>query len=315
MKIWLQRHLQVLIETLSWLARSPGSTLTTALILGVAISLPLMLFKVTQSMVSVTGKLDGDGVITVFVSPGEPEQSGSKEEDQLIIEIGHRILQIPRVRDVEYVSREQVLEDFRKSSELGDLIDDLEDNPLPAMLIVFPEKSLPTAALSQLASVLADLDGVDSVSYDRQWQERLHAIINVFMSGALILASMMAVSVILIISNTVRLGILNRSQEIQIIDQIGGTATFIRRPFLYFGMLQGISGAIVALSIAMLGLALFARPVNYLAGLYNSEFRIDLLDPKICGLVIVASALLGWMAARLTVGAYIRKMRASARGK
>jgi cell division transport system permease protein len=314
-KVWLQRHFQVLSETLVWLVRSPGSTLTTALILGVAISLPLMLFKVTQSMMSVTGKLNGDSVITVFVSPPEPEQAGPMEEDQMIIEIGHGILQIPRVRDVEYISRDQVLEDFRNESGLGDLIDDLEDNPLPAMLIVFPEKSLPTAELSELARVLADLEGVDSVSYDRQWQERLQAIINVFMSGALILASLMAIGVVLIISNTVRLGILNRSQEIQIIDQIGGTATFIRRPFLYFGTLQGISGAIVALLITVIALTLLARPVNHLAGLYSSEFRIDLLDLEICGLVMVVSAVLGWMAARFTVGGYIRKMRASARGK
>ena len=315
MKVWLQRHLQVLGETLVWLARSPGSTLTTALILGVAISLPIMLFKVSQSMVSVTGELNGDSLITVFVSPGKPGQAGPMEEDQLILEIGHRILQIPLVRDVEYVSREQVLKDFRNESGLGDLIDDLDENPLPAMLIVFPEKSLAAAELSQLAIALADLDGVDSVSYDRQWQERLQAIIEVFMSGALILASLMAIGVVLIISNTVRLGILNRSQEIQIIDQIGGTATFIRRPFLYFGTLQAISGAIVALFIAMLALFLLARPVNHLAGLYSSGFRINLLDLETCGLVIVISALLGWMAARFTLGGYIRKMRASARGK
>ena len=315
MKVWLQRHLQVLGETLMWLVRSPGSTLTTALILGVAISLPLMLFKVSQSMMSVTGKLNEDSVITVYVGPGKPEQVEPMKEDQLVIEIGQKILQIPLVSDVEYVSRAQVLKDFQMESELGDLIDDLEENPLPAMLIVFPEKSLVAADLSQLVTVLADMEGVDSVSYDQQWQERLQAIIAAFMSGTLILASLMAIGVVLIISNTVRLGILNRSQEIEIIDQIGGTATFIRRPFLYFGTLQGISGGIVALLIAMLALFLLARPVNHLAGLYSSEFRINLLDPEVSGAVIVVSALLGWLAARFTLGGYIAKMRASARGK
>ena len=315
MKVWLQRHLQVLSETLMWLVRSPGSTLTTALILGVAISLPLMLFKVSQSMMSVTGKLNEDSVITVYVGPGKPEQVEPMKEDQLVIEIGQKILQIPLVSDVEYVSRAQVLKDFQMESELGDLIDDLEENPLPAMLIVFPEKSLVAADLSQLVTVLADMEGVDSVSYDQQWQERLQAIIAAFMSGTLIMASLMAIGVVLIISNTVRLGILNRSQEIQIIDQIGGTATFIRRPFLYFGTLQGISGGIVALLIAMLALFLLARPVNHLAGLYSSEFRINLLDLEVSGAVIVVSALLGWLAARFTLGGYIAKMRASARGK
>ncbi len=315
MKVWLQRHLQVLGETLMWLVRSPGSTLTTALILGVAISLPLMLFKVSQSMMSVTGKLNEDSVITVYVGPGKPEQVEPMKEDQLVIEIGQKILQIPLVSDVEYVSRAQVLKDFQMESELGDLIDDLEENPLPAMLIVFPEKSLIAADLSQLVTVLADMEGVDSVSYDQQWQERLQAIIAAFMSGTLIMASLMAIGVVLIISNTVRLGILNRSQEIQIIDQIGGTATFIRRPFLYFGTLQGISGGIVALLIAMLALFLLARPVNHLAGLYSSEFRINLLDLEVSGAVIVVSALLGWLAARFTLGGYIAKMRASARGK
>jgi cell division transport system permease protein len=129
----------------------------------------------------------------------------------------------------------------------------------------------------------------------------------------MVLSILMATGVILIISNTVRLGIVNRSEEIEIIDQIGGTGAFIRRPFLYYGVLQGIAGALAAILIANSALLALSTPVERLAKLYDSNLRINWIEFDLLWVVLLTTAVLGWLAARVTAGNYLRKMRASER--
>lgn len=315
MKIYFVRHVQELKKTLKLMIRSLGSTLIVAIILGVAISLPIMFFKITESMSLVAGQWDDSNEVTVFITHSNTQKLDQEQAEPIYIDVGHQILQIPRVRDVKYISPDQALENFKSQSDFGDLLDELEQNPLPAMMIVYPEDDLTDLELTELVNMLAKMENVDSVSFDQQWRLRFQAIIAVFKYAVLILAGMMATGAVLIISNTVRLSILGRQEEIQIIDQIGGTAAFIRRPFLYLGALQGVSGAIVALIIAFVALELLGNPVNQLAQLYSSQFRIAPMDLVLCGWILFLSALLGWTAARFTVGSYIRKMRINALGR
>ena len=315
MKNYFARHVQELKKTLKTMLGSLGSTLIAAIILGVAISLPIMLFKITESMSLVAGQWNDSNEVTVFVTNSTIQELDQELVEQTYIDVGHQILQIPRVRDVKYISPDQALESFKSQSNFGDLLDELEQNPLPAMMIVYPENDLTEWELTELVNVLAQMDNVDSVSFDQQWRQRFQAIISVFNYAVLILVGMMATGAVLIISNTVRLSIVGRQEEIQIIDQIGGTAAFIRRPFLYLGALQGISGAVVALVIAFVALDLLGKPVNQLAQLYSSQFRIAPMDFVLCGWIMFLSTLLGWTAARFTVGSYIRKMRISALGR
>jgi cell division transport system permease protein len=315
MKNYFARHVQELKKTLKTMLGSLGSTLIAAVILGVAISLPIMLFKITESMSLVAGQWNDSNEVTVFVTNSTIQELDQELVEQTYIDVGYQILQIPSVRDVKYISPDQALESFKSQSNFGDLLDELEQNPLPAMMIVYPENDLTELELTELVNVLAQMDNVDSVSFDQQWRQRFQAIISVFNYAVLILVGMMATGAVLIISNTVRLSIVGRQEEIQIIDQIGGTAAFIRRPFLYLGALQGISGAVVALVIAFVALDLLGKPVNQLAQLYSSQFRIAPMDFVLCGWIMFLSTLLGWTAARFTVGSYIRKMRISALGR
>ena len=106
---------------------------------------------------------------------------------------------------------------------------------------------------------------------------------------------------------------MNRSEEIEIIDQIGGTSAFIQRPFLYYGMLQGIAGALAAILIANSALLVLSKPVERLAKLYDSNLRINWIEFDLLWVVLLTTAVLGWVAARVTAGNYLRKLRASVR--
>ena len=115
----------------------------------------------------------------------------------------------------------------------------------------------------------------------------------------------MAVGILLVISNTIRLGIINRAAEIEIIDQVGGTHAFIRRPFLYAGAVQCLLGALLAWGLTNITLYILATPVARLALLYESDFRIGWIGPTIALLVVVIAVLLGLIASRFTVDRHL----------
>jgi cell division transport system permease protein len=311
MKTLVLRHLQVLFDTLGRMAQNPLPTSMTIAVLGVAIALPLMLFKISESIGHVSGQWQGKPRITIFLQL--PNSNGATLSDEAALSFGQQLLRNPGIRDIEYTSPEQAFQEFRQSSGLGEMLDDLRENPLPPMLTVFPEVDLDSEQVEEVIGRLSDNPEVHTISYDQLWLERLTAIIGLLRHAVMVLSILMATGVILIISNTVRLGIVNRSEEIEIIDQIGGTGAFIRRPFLYYGVLQGIAGALAAILIANSALLALSTPVERLAKLYDSNLRINWIEFDLLWVVLLTTAVLGWLAARVTAGNYLRKMRASER--
>ena len=311
MKTLVLRHLQVLFDTLGKMAQNPLPTIMTIAVLGVAISLPLMLFKISDSIGHVTGQWQGKPRITIFLQL--PESDDATRIDEMAVNFGQELLRKPGIRDIEYISPEQAFREFQQSSGLGEVLDNLRENPLPPMLTVFPELDLNNDQVEELIVWLSEKPEVHSISYDQLWLERLTAIIGLLRHAVMVLSILMAIGVILIISNTVRLGIVNRSAEIEIIDQIGGTRAFIQRPFLYYGVLQGIAGALAAILIANSALLVLSKPVERLAKLYDSNLRINWIEFDLLWVLLLTTAVLGWVAARVTAGNYLRKLRASVR--
>lgn len=315
MKTVFLRHLQVLFNTLGKMTQTPVPTTMTIAVLGVAISLPLMLFKISDSIGLVTNQWQGSPQITIFLKLPDAQSNDANLIDDAAIRFGYQLLEIPDISDVEYISPEQAWSAFRQSSGFGDLLENLPDNPLPPLLVIYPYPELTNSEIEALIVRLSKKPEVDTISYDQLWLERLSAIIDLLKHAVLVLSVLMSIGVILIISNTVRLGILNRSKEIDIIEQIGGTHAFIRRPFLYYGVLQGIAGALAALLISNTALMIMSKPVQRLAQLYDSKLRIDWIDFTLFCIVVLITAGLGWLAARLTVGNYLRKLTTNVRGK
>ena len=313
MKTWLDQHRQAAAHAFRQVIYSPVQFIVTLFLLGVATSLPLMLYLIVQGFGEISGTLLDGEEITVFLEKGRGEKTEEGEREQAALDTGSRILSIPGVRDVELISESQALDLFRQQSGFGDLVDGLEENPLPAMLIVYPEQGLDLADISALAERIGSFDGIDMVVYDRVWSQRLQGIMNILRLAVSILVVLMAIGVLLIIANSVRVAVHNRSDEIKILDQVGATGAYIRRPFLYFGSILGVSGAVVALGIVLICVAVVSGPVNDLARLYDSKLRIGWVDwPASLGLV-VGCWVLSWGAARVTVGRFVSRMRASAR--
>ena len=300
---YLLRHLQVLFDTLGRMCKTPLPTLMTLTMLGIAMALPLVLHKVVDSLAGAAGEWHHRPQVSLFlnIAPGDPDM------DQKAVAFGRRLLQIPAIDDIRYVPPGEAIAEFKRVSGFGAALDNLPENPLPPLLVVYPDPAQDSAQIEQLVAQLAAREEVENASFDQLWLQRLSAILELFRRGVAVLSALMAVGVILIISNTVRLGIAGRADEIEIIDQVGGTRAFIRRPFLYFGALQGLFGALFACAIGNAGLYLLGKPVATLAGLYESSFRVEWLGLPVSAGVVLGAAFLGWLAARATVDLRLRR--------
>jgi cell division transport system permease protein len=299
MKAWLLRHAQVLVGSFGQLARTPIATALTLTVIGITLALPAGLVVAINNLDRLSAGFDRGGQISLFLKQDTSDAAAQKLAQQLRARSG--------VATVEYISREAALAEFRKHSGFGSALDALSGNPLPAVLVVRPEAGTSPAALETLRTALARQPGVELAELDLAWVKRLHALLELAERAVWLLAVLLAAAVLLIVGNTIRLAVLNRQTEIEVIQLVGGTPAFIRRPFLYAGWLQGLLGGLIAWLLVELGLLWLTGPVSDLAGLYGSPFGLEGL-PFASGLALVASGgILGWLGSRLAVGWHLRR--------
>jgi len=210
------------------------------------------------------------------------------------------------IEKIRYISPRQALEEFREFSGFGDVLDSLETNPLPGVVIVQPASSSKPEAIRLLLEQLQVLPEVDIAQLDMEWVKRLHTIIDIIQRGILTMAALLALAVLLIVGNTIRLNIENRREEIVISRLIGATNGFVRRPFLYVGFWYGLAGAVIALILVNISLAMLQQPVQRLAGLYNSDFQLGFTASEMVFLLLFAGVALGLLGALLAVGRHLR---------
>lgn len=300
--IWIVRHLQVMFDTLGRLWQTPFASAMTILVLAVALALPLFLFKVVDRLQDMAAGWQGQSEISLFLHRsvnGEPLDPRAT---------GQNLLRNPVIEDVRFVSPEDGIEALSRTPGMSAAISSLPENPLPAVLVVVPAKDLSVDETEVLAQSLQVMDEVDVALFDQRWLHRLTGIVELVRRVVVALSILMGVGVLMVISNTVRLGISNRAAEIEIIDQVGGTRTFIRRPFLYAGAIQCFLGAALAWLVANLVLLLLSWPVQRLAGLYHSDFQLGWVGFQTGFAALAIAVGLGLVAARLTVDHYLRDL-------
>lgn len=304
MKAYLSRHLQVLFATLGRMGRTPVTTTTTVVIIGLSLLLPALLYIALKSAQQLNESWQGQPQISIFLQTDVGEQ-----ESQLIFE---ELRLHPAIALAEFISTEQALSEFKTLSGLDFELEFLGENPLPASIVVLPTEShYDSNSLLQLKQELSKIDGIEDIKLDLEWTNRFSAILTMFQRGALVLSAVLIMALVLTIANTIKLLILNRRQEIEITKLVGGSNRFVRRPFLYFGALYGFLGAFITLiGLIAVGYAM-QSPLTELSELYGRNSLIYQPSAlEITGLVLF-STVLGWISARISVAQHLHRIRPS----
>ncbi|MEE9595369.1 MAG: permease-like cell division protein FtsX, partial [Acidiferrobacterales bacterium] len=295
---YLLRHLQVFFYTLGQLARAPIASLMTIAVIAITLALPTGLYLLIENVQRMSTALDGGAKISLFLK--------ADIDDTAAAQLSERIRQTLEVATVEYMSPKQALAEFKRLSGFGETLDTLTHNPLPPVLIVQPSATLDTPhKLDDLVKRLRANVEVDLAQLDLQWVKRLHGLLQIARRGVWLLSVSLALAVVLIIGNTIRLAVLSRREEIEVIKLVGGTNAFIRRPFLYTGLLQGAAGALAAWALVSLCLSLLAGPIGAVADLYTSNFRAEGLGSYGVAILVGVGAVLGWLGSRIAVGRHL----------
>ncbi len=286
-RAYFLQHLQVFFYSLGQLSRSPWSTLMTTAVIGIALALPAVLHVALQNARDIGAAWDGGTQISLFLRP--------EISDEHALRLAEHIRALPEIASVGTLSRAQALTEFRQLSGFGDALNLLDENPLPAVLLVRPalNKQAALGFTQDLIARLRALPEVEIAEFDMQWLQRLYAIMAVAQRGVLVLGALLGLAVLLIVGNTIRLMIHSRRDEIEIVKLIGATDAFIQRPFLYSGLWYGLLGALIAWLIVNLALWLLNAPVHRLAALYNSRFELAGLNVSATLLLLGAGVLLG----------------------
>lgn len=304
MTAWLTRHVQTLIGSLGRLSQHKFSTLLTMLVIGIALALPTCLHVLVSNAQRATGEWNRALDISVFLK----RPTSVSEAKQ----IADRIRQRRDVAEVQLITAEDGLKEFKRESGFGEVIDALNGNPLPHALIVRPDAQYASAEnLASLAASIRELPSVDVVQLDTGWVDRLNAMLAAIGRAIVIATAVLALGVLVIVGNTIRLDIQNRRSEIEVTKLVGGSDAFVRRPFLYNGVWYGLGGALLAWIITAIIVAALRGPVGRIAALYGSSFEVASLNFETSLRLLLTGAALGWVGSFLSASRHLRDIEPS----
>lgn len=298
MRRWASQHRAATVLALRRLMATPFNTLLSLLVIGIALTLPAFGYVVLDNLRHLGQSVSGVQQLSVFMVPDASARDIEAIENRL------NAVSTAKWR---FVPKAEALKRLQESQGMAEIVASLPRNPLPDAFIVEPENSDP-AALEILSKELASWPKVAHVQLDSAWVKRFDAFLKLGKLVLWMLAGIFAAGLVAVTFNTIRLQVMAQAAEIELARMIGATDSFIRRPFLYFGAVQGALGGGLAAALVVGGLALLAEPVGQLGALYGSSFVLHGPEALEIGALALLGAILGWLGAQLSVSLSLRAL-------
>lgn len=298
---WLYLHWRAFAQALRRLAAQPLGTLLSALVVGIALSLPAGGYLFLDNLASLARGVSGTPEISLFL------ESDAGAADAAAIE--RRLEAEPELASYRFVPRDEALRELERSG-LGDVAGALAANPLPDAFVLRPRSEDP-ATFDALSAKIQGWPKVAHVQLDSAWVKRLHALLGLGRSAVLLLAGLLGFALVIVTFNTIRLQILTQRHEIEVSRLLGATDPFIRRPFYWFGGLQGLLGGVVALGTVWAVVAGLGHPVADLAASYGAVFTLAGPGEAESAAIVAFAVFLGWLGAAISVRRHLAAERAT----
>ncbi len=288
----LYLHAQAMVSSLGRLSRGRFNFFMTILVMAIALTLASGFYLLILNLNQFTGNIEASNQISVFL---KTETAKPKITKMLA-----KFKSDEQFDQVLFISKQQALSDFKAYSGFIDVINALEENPLPDVIQLQVKNSLEDSQLTEsIISELESMSEVAQVQADITWLKRLQSIMAIIERGVMLLSFLLAVAIIFITGNTIRLELQNRKDEVLIAKLVGATNGFIQRPFIYTGFWLGFISALCALVITAVMLWFIQQPVNDLSELYQTNINLQYFGFSEAMVLLALSTLLS------IVGAWI----------
>ena len=290
----LSQHTYAVSLAIGRISKTPFATLLTILVIGLALALPTGVLLVLSSSQALINKLDNGTQISLFIE----STMTTAEVQQLEQQLSHD----QRVAKVRYIAPSEVMRSFQSALGIRENAHSMEESFLPGILEIVPAyQKYKSEQIAQFVEELKQLPGIEVAQLDIDWINRLQAIMNIIEQAALLLLILVSTGVMLIIANTIRLIQELYRDELEIMRLIGANNSFVRRPFVYTGLLYGIFGGLVAWLILDFFLVYLRQPLQDLLNLYMNQASVSELDFQTLIILTMIGAVFGLIGSLISV--------------
>ena len=297
---WREQWRYAWMNALADMMRQPLATLLTIMVIAISLTLPSVCYLVWKNVSTAAEQWYPTPQLTVYLDKALDDNAAENVIKALKAEAG--------VDKVNYLSRDEAMGEFRNWSGFGGAMDMLEQNPLPAVAIITPKMNFQDSnTLNTLRDRVAAVQGIDEVRMDDSWFARLAALTGLVGQVAAMIGVLMIVAVFLVIGNSVRLSIFSRRDTINVMKLIGATDGFILRPFLNGGAMLGFCGALLSLILSEALVLRLESVVTQVAKVFGTTFDLHGLAWDESLLLLLISAMIGWIAAWLATVQHLRR--------
>jgi len=297
---YLTSHYMACKLSLRNLSTSPLTTFLSIFAMGVCLSLPMSLYLFVKNISHLSEGFDQGSAITLYLNP----HASTKEVDAIL----QRVKQYPFIKKATFLGPEKTLQEFEAASGLKDTLALLGENPLPGVITMElnPKETTETELLI-MKEALSKMSSVKSAAFDYDWLEKLAIFLLFGKALAHALYLLIGLGVTLMVGNTIRLALERHRDEMDVLNLVGATKAFIRRPFLYRGMFYGAFGGMIALLVTYIAIFTLSNPTQQLVSLYQGIFTLENLTFYDTVTFLAASITLGWLGA---IVAFVQQRRA-----
>lgn len=279
------------------------STFLTVLVIAASLTIPTVSYLLWKNIDHAATEFYPEPELTVYLN-----KNLSDNEANLVVE-KIRQFDADKIENLNFISRQQSLEDFQSWSGFAEALDIIEDNPLPAVVILKPKKTFTTNdEMLTLRNGLQSIKGVQEVRLDNGWLEKLTSLTWLFARVGTVCTILMMIAVFLVIGNVVRTDVANSRASIEVQQLLGATDHFIARPFLYKGMIYGFLGSLLAILFSSVVISYLMGVVKYVADIFTVKFELNGLDLSEMFFIIVVCIFIGWLSANIATNKHIIRL-------
>ncbi|MDH4019168.1 MAG: permease-like cell division protein FtsX [Xanthomonadales bacterium] len=307
-RAWIRRHSYSFFSSLGVLYKHKVGTIMTVMVLGIAMFLPLGLYITLSNLDGMNLRQDEWSAVTVFFKPGTTEDDVRRVSRELETHLSPEAIVI--------ISPDEGMADFRDASGFGESLDMLEENPLPWVMQVSPQRGTTEQLeerVAELTGFLQSLDSIEVTQFDYKWLQRLGRMMELGQATVSVLILLFGIAVVVVVANTIRLDVASHAEEIEILALVGAGNAFVRQPFLYSGLWYGLMGGLLAVILLGLTVLYLGRPLGLLLETYGSVFSLQGLGGQNTLWVLLGGGFLGWLGAWISVQRYLQRLKVGGR--
>jgi len=296
MNYWLNHHIQAIHLVLKRMQYNVLSTLMICTVIGVALCIPGLFYLGVDNLSKLTNHMQDETEISLFLKLDNSNDTAT--------EVGEALAKNTLIKHYRLVTKDEAWQQLKSKAETGSEanspIAQLNKNPLPDAFFIQSKTSDP-ADLETLRSSLQEIPGVEQALLNTEWAKRLSLLLQIGKKVIFFIAALLALALLIIIGNTVRMQILTQKDEIEVSKLMGATSSFIRTPFLYAGIFYGLFGGLLAVAMITCVITIFNQSIAQISNLYNSDFSLTMLNYPMFFTILISAIFIGWLGSYFAV--------------